>query len=211
MDLCEWKKSIERRGILVFRMKTAESKMYERAAIAIRNLRKKRGWSQLQLAAEAELSSATIGRAESLNCNRRPKPGSYLQIAEVLQVPLETLFAEPSDAEIKGGIAEPHYDVRGSEMSPILTLRKITDDGNWYGYEIIEILAFNYDGQGTALVRQDGEVSSYGCVDLELIIHGDPGEGTRWYEPIGPMATEPQTKSDTPESSERGRSKVSAT
>lgn len=72
-------------------------------------------------------------------------------------------------------------------MKPILTLVKIpeTDGSNAYGYEKIHIYAFNFDGQGAALVTHDDshEFDTYAGKDLHNILCGDAGDGTRWYAP----------------------------
>ena len=72
-----------------------------------------------------------------------------------------------------------------------MLLEKITDEGNVFGHDTIEILVFNYDGKGGAIVRYDGEqeiVRLFG-VDLDHVLFGDPGSGDRWYRPRLP-ATE---------------------
>ena len=63
-----------------------------------------------------------------------------------------------------------------------MMLHKITDEGNAYGCDTIEILVFNYNGQGDALVRCDGDLGSMHRNDLALVLFGDPVTGTRWYE-----------------------------
>ena len=52
---------------------------------------------------------------------------------------------------------------------------KIRDEGNVYGFEVIEILGFNYDGEGSAIGEFDGDLQSIHINDLELIMFGDPG------------------------------------
>jgi len=41
-------------------------------------------------------------------------------------------------------------------MQPIIVLKKINDNGNAYGFDKIEILQFNYDAKGGAIIRYDG-------------------------------------------------------
>ena len=66
-------------------------------------------------------------------------------------------------------------------MNPILTLRKVRDQDNFIGFEVIEVLHFNYDGTGEALVSADGDLMSFGGTDLNFILFGDPGDGTVYY------------------------------
>ena len=70
-------------------------------------------------------------------------------------------------------------------MTPIIVLKKISDDGNAYGFGKIEIIQFNYNGNGDAIVRHDGgQLESLGKQDLDLVLFGDPGNGDRWYAPV---------------------------
>lgn len=46
---------------------------------------------------------------------------------------------------------------------------------NWLGFEKIEIIKFNYDGEGNALVFQDNELSYFSTFDLNFLIFGG------WY------------------------------
>jgi hypothetical protein len=73
-------------------------------------------------------------------------------------------------------------------MKPILTVVQIRENAetNVYGYEKIHFYAFNIDGSGRALVTHDDEqeFEIYGSVDVEAILCGDPGDGTRWYLPV---------------------------
>ena len=70
-------------------------------------------------------------------------------------------------------------------MKPIIVLKKIRDVGNAYGFSKIEIIQFNYNGAGDAIVRNDGaELDSMGKPDLDLVLFGDPGTGDRWYAPV---------------------------
>ncbi len=64
-----------------------------------------------------------------------------------------------------------------------MLLEKIADEGNVYGHDTIEILVFNYDGTGGAIVRYDGgeEIESLSRADLDYVLFGDPGSGDRWY------------------------------
>lgn len=54
---------------------------------------------------------------------------------------------------------------------------------NIYDFETIEVLQFNYDGQGTAIVLNDGELDMYAVKDIENIIFGDESRG-RHYERV---------------------------
>ena len=73
-------------------------------------------------------------------------------------------------------------------MKPILTLKLVpsTRKTNAYGFKKIHIMHFNYDGQGTALVRHDGSknMETYVLKDLEAILLGDATSGDRWYVPV---------------------------
>lgn len=46
---------------------------------------------------------------------------------------------------------------------------------NFLGYEEYEIIEFNYDGMGTALILEDGKLSYYYSDDLNFILFGG------WY------------------------------
>lgn len=41
---------------------------------------------------------------------------------------------------------------------------------NWLGFEEFEIIEFNYDGKGNAIVLEDGTLRNYGSDDLDLIL-----------------------------------------
>lgn len=79
-------------------------------------------------------------------------------------------------------------DATRTAQMPTLTLRKIRDDGNFIGFDTIEIVQFNFDAQGGALALVDGELELYSGDDLEHILFGDPGDGTRYYEVVRPAA-----------------------
>jgi hypothetical protein len=53
---------------------------------------------------------------------------------------------------------------------------------NVYGYDVIEVIAFNYDGKGSALTFADGDLMSFAQVDIETIMMGDGGDGTTHYK-----------------------------
>jgi hypothetical protein len=81
--------------------------------------------------------------------------------------------------------------------NPILILEEIpgsdtSDAPNVYGYKTIQILAFNFDGRGSALVSfdDDAELDSISSVDLNYILFGDLGSGHRWYRPIDPCVAD---------------------
>lgn len=63
-----------------------------------------------------------------------------------------------------------------------MKFKKIRDEDNVYGFDIIEILKFNYDGEGSAIGKFDGELESIHVNDLEIIMFGDPGSGDKYYE-----------------------------
>ena len=65
-----------------------------------------------------------------------------------------------------------------------MTLKKIKDENNVIGFDIIEIIQFNYDGKGGALVKNDGILDSYVLIDLDYILFGDSGTGEKYYELI---------------------------
>lgn len=72
-------------------------------------------------------------------------------------------------------------------LKPILTLKKVPNPKvhNPYGFERIEILHFNFDGKGGALIRFDDE-KDLQCLygeDLQMILQGEPYSGQRWYRP----------------------------
>ena len=55
-------------------------------------------------------------------------------------------------------------------MMPIMTLEKLSDKYNAYGFDTIEVIAFNYDGEGTAVCFADGYLTLFGKGDLEEIL-----------------------------------------
>lgn len=69
----------------------------------------------------------------------------------------------------------------GEALVPIMRFRKVRDEGNCLGYDEVEILAFNYDGSGGALVRSDGELGSIGKIDLNWLLFGDAWSGDKFY------------------------------
>ena len=72
-----------------------------------------------------------------------------------------------------------------TNMKSVMSLRKTKAKGNAYGYARIDILVLNYDGKGGAIVRFDKkpDLESMSAGDLEIVLFGDPGEGTRYYRP----------------------------
>ncbi len=73
-------------------------------------------------------------------------------------------------------------------LRSIVSLKKVSDEGNAYGFEFVHILAFNYDGKGGTIVRHDDEQELDYCHgnDLDRILFGDPGTGHRCYMPVDP-------------------------
>lgn len=71
-----------------------------------------------------------------------------------------------------------------------MLLEKIADEGNVYGHDTIEILVFNYDGKGGAIVRYDGkeEIDSLSGADLDYVLFGHPVSGDRWYGQRSPAS-----------------------
>ena len=65
-----------------------------------------------------------------------------------------------------------------------MIFKKIKDEGNVYGFDLIEIIKFNYDGKGSALIKEDGELGSIHPNDLDIIMLGDPGSGEKYYQLI---------------------------
>jgi hypothetical protein len=63
-----------------------------------------------------------------------------------------------------------------------MKLKKVSDEGNAYGFETIEIIKFNYDGKGGAICICDGEMMSFMIIDLDFILFGRPGDGQKWYK-----------------------------
>lgn len=63
-----------------------------------------------------------------------------------------------------------------------MKFKKVTDEGNVYGYELIEIIQFNYNGSGSAIAKLDGELDSIHKNDLPIILFGDPGSGDKYYQ-----------------------------
>ena len=73
------------------------------------------------------------------------------------------------------------------QSKSILTLKKVPRPvvHNPYGFERIQVLQFNYDGKGGALVRFDNgkDLECLFGSDLEMILLGEPYSGQRWYRP----------------------------
>jgi len=65
--------------------------------------------------------------------------------------------------------------MKSKKLEDMMKFKKIRDEGNVYGFEVIEILEFNYDGEGSAIGKFDGDLQSIHINDLELIMFGDPG------------------------------------
>jgi hypothetical protein len=57
-----------------------------------------------------------------------------------------------------------------------------------YGYQVIEVLAYNYDGKGGMLTLADGELKTWDGTDRDNILIGDPRDGTNWYQPDLPQS-----------------------
>lgn len=62
----------------------------------------------------------------------------------------------------------------------LLKLIKTELPNNPYGFNIIEFIAFNYDGKGHALIRADGEIMFLHKADLDVILMLEE-EGSLWY------------------------------
>lgn len=63
-----------------------------------------------------------------------------------------------------------------------MKFKKCLDSGNIYEFDIIEFIQFNYDGKGSAIVKNDGELMTYKLVDVNQIMFGHTGTGEKWYE-----------------------------
>lgn len=46
---------------------------------------------------------------------------------------------------------------------------------NFLGFEEYEIIEFNFDGKGTALILEDGRLTTYYSADIDFILSGG------WY------------------------------
>ena len=151
----------------------------------IRALREAQGMARAELATACDMSESAIERIEN-GTTRRPRGSNLNKIAEVLSVPRETLQdASECAASDQAGLGNRPDDpkLRKVAAPALLIFLKTSDDGNVYGFECIEVLYFNYDGEGSALVRMDGEIDSLHPNDLDYILHGDE-DGVRWYQPI---------------------------
>ena len=71
-------------------------------------------------------------------------------------------------------------------MKPLIRLKKTRAPDNVYGHDQIEVLHFNYDGKGGAIVRygKGRDLESIAKGDLDLILFGDPRSGVRWYRVV---------------------------
>ena len=95
-----------------------------------------------------------------------------------------------------GNVKNTSKDSSGSAMkhgldlqmksSPILKLKQVKE--NAYGYERIDIVHFNFDGEGSALVycyhEKEKHLASFRGKDLYRILIGDPGSGDIYYKEI---------------------------
>jgi predicted nicotinamide N-methyase len=56
-----------------------------------------------------------------------------------------------------------------------LILKKVHKNNhmNIYGWDCIQIIGLNYDGNGCALALTDGELTCINPVDLDIILFGD--------------------------------------
>jgi len=74
-------------------------------------------------------------------------------------------------------------------MTDSIVFEKTEAEGNVLGHDKIEIVEFNYDGNGSALVRWDSDpdLDSLGGEDLDLVLFGDPGSGTRFYRLVSEL------------------------
>ena len=148
----------------------------------IRDLRKARAMTQTGLANACDLSPSQIGKIE--RGIHAPQASNLKEIAKALGVPHETLLCECTASD-QAGLGSQSDDPKVQKAVPpaLLILLKTSDDGNAYGFECIEVLQFNYDGQGSALVRMDGELDSLHPNDLDYVLHGNE-DGVRWYRPV---------------------------
>lgn len=53
-----------------------------------------------------------------------------------------------------------------------MKFKKKKDEGNPWGWDVVEILHFNYDGKGGAIVKYNDNLDSIGLVDLNGIMFG---------------------------------------
>ena len=73
-------------------------------------------------------------------------------------------------------------------MKPILKFKKVKE--NVLNFDLIEIISFNYDGKGGALVFNSNKkdkkkwLASYNGVDLDLILFGDSGSCEKFYQKV---------------------------
>ena len=74
-------------------------------------------------------------------------------------------------------------------MTDSIVFEKTEAEGNVLGHDKIEIVEFNYDGKGSALVRWDSDpdLSSLQGEELDLVLFGDPGSGTRFYRLVSEL------------------------
>ena len=64
----------------------------------------------------------------------------------------------------------------------MLKFKKIRDEGNVLGHEEFEIIEFNYDGNGSALLKANGMLDSLGLADVNYMMFGDAGTGEKYYD-----------------------------
>jgi hypothetical protein len=63
----------------------------------------------------------------------------------------------------------------------LLRLINAGSDRERYGYKVIEVLGFNYNGKGGMLTLADGELKTWDGTDRDNILIGDGA--TKWYKP----------------------------
>lgn len=78
-------------------------------------------------------------------------------------------------------------------MRPVMVLKKAEAEGNPFGFERMEILCFNVDGQGAALVRREGgalepddevTVEIYSSEEVWTLVAGGDGDGNHFYREV---------------------------
>ena len=166
-----------------------------------RAIREHRGLTQETLAAKTNVAVSTIQRLEK--GDHAPTHVTLGLLSRALETSSASFFSKPELLDFLES-HEPFGDddskeneetgpedrarigtsrlPRLSPLVPLLSFVKITDEGNPYGYDRIDVVAFNYDNRGSALALSDGQFDSYAECDISTIMFGHPGTGDRYYE-----------------------------
>jgi hypothetical protein len=69
--------------------------------------------------------------------------------------------AANGDADAQAKLERVRKRVGTPRASALLTLYKVCDNVNPIGWDVLEVLSWNVDGSGEAIVRADGDLTTY--------------------------------------------------